>query len=126
MTMSQAPSESVQDYFLKVCKCRPSNLDEEWVKSLAVRGLKDSIRTIVMPQNTKTLDEARQMALLAEETLNLLGVSVAACQSSPFEVAAANSRPAPVVRPVVVTAPTPPSAPRHQLEPFNSTGQDPA
>ena len=86
MTMSQAPSETVQDYFFKKCKCQPSNLDEEWVKSLAVRGLKDSIRTIVMPQNPKTPDEARQMALLAEETLNLSGASVAACQLSLFEV----------------------------------------
>ena len=70
-TVQQGSNESVPDYFTRILSLTAqSDLGERYIKDAALRGLSKDLIRIVMPQNPKTLEELRQVAILAEQTLS--------------------------------------------------------
>lgn len=70
LTLSQQQSESCANYFTRILKVT-SNKDypESLLTGIALKGLSLGIKTIVMPQNHKTLEDLRKAAILAEKTV---------------------------------------------------------
>ena len=83
LDMTQRPDECCSDYFSRVLKkSQQSTADMSLVTSLAIKGLKPAIKLIVMPQNPKDFDDARQRAILAEKAVLSSTVPVAAYAQS--------------------------------------------
>ena len=79
LDITQRPEESCNDYFSRVLKkSQQSTADKSLVSSLAIKGLKPAIKQMVMPQNPKDFDDARQRAILAEKTVLATTTPVAA------------------------------------------------
>ena len=83
LDITQRPEESCNDYFTRVLKkAQQSTADKSLVSSLAIKGLRPAIKQIVMPQNPKDFDDARQRAILAEKTVLATTAPVAAYSAS--------------------------------------------
>lgn len=78
LTLTQQPNESCANYFTRILKVT-SNRDypESLFTGIALKGLNTSIKTIVMPQNHKTLEDLRKAATLAEKTVLATSASAA-------------------------------------------------
>ena len=70
LTLTQQPNESFANYFTRILKVT-SNRDypESLLTGIALKELNTSIKTIVMPQNHKTLEDLRKAATLDEKTV---------------------------------------------------------
>ena len=87
LDITQRPEESCNDYFTRVLKkAQQSTEDKSLVSSLAIKGLRPAIKQIVMPQNPKDFDDARQRAILAEKTVLATTAPVAAYSASASDI----------------------------------------
>lgn len=81
LRISQHSDETVEDYFTRLlAKSTGSNVSEQVLVEVAIEGLKNSLKLIVMPRNPRNLEDARQAALLAEKTILATSVPVDAYQ----------------------------------------------
>lgn len=79
LTLSQQPSESCASYFTRILKVTSNkNYPESLLTGIALKGLTVDIKTIVMPQNHKTLEDLRKAAMLAEKTVLATSATTAA------------------------------------------------
>ena len=70
LTLNQHPGESCAAYFTRILTVvNKKQYPDSLITTIALKGLTDEIKNIVMPQNKQTLEELRIAATLAERTL---------------------------------------------------------
>ena len=69
LQMKQGVTESVGDYLTRILKhAMVKNIPQNVVLSVAINGLKNELKPLVMTHNPNTMEKLRQVALLAEKS----------------------------------------------------------
>ncbi|CAC5367309.1 unnamed protein product [Mytilus coruscus] len=78
LCIKQIPGENVDDYVARVIKqTAECDILAKMIVGIAIQGLRGPLAKIVMPQKPKSMEELREMTLLAEKTIK--------CTESPDE-----------------------------------------
>ncbi|CAG2254636.1 unnamed protein product [Mytilus edulis] len=78
LCIKQIPGENVDDYVAMVIKqTAECDIPAKMIVGIAIQGLRGPLAKIVMPQKPKSMEELREMTLLAEKTIK--------CTESPDE-----------------------------------------
>ena len=72
LRIQQQPGEGVEEYVYGVRKlATDSTLDEAAVTELAKDGIQQRLRELVVPQRPTTLEQLRELAILAEDAVDI-------------------------------------------------------
>ena len=68
--MKQNPDETIENYLARVCQTTNEyEIPKHLLIGMTVQGLKSEVRKNVMPQKPETLEQLREIAVIAERTV---------------------------------------------------------
>ena len=77
LTLTQKHEESVAEYLTRILKgTNGKGYPQQLLTSMALNGLKDNLKVIVMPQNPNNLEQLRKAATIAEKTVKVTSKDV--------------------------------------------------